>query len=368
LTETPLYDIIFYILVYFERGVTLIVLIAALVIITLIGIRFSRFHEDYMGVPQTTAIKGFFAVVILFSHMASYLNMTETFQDRLFASVMWSIGQLMVTLFFFYSGFGIMESYRKKGTSYYRSFIRTRLLKVLLHFDLAVLLFAVVNLILKIDYPVSQYITCWFAWDSIGNSNWFIFDTLMFYLITFTAMMISEETKIPPKLFCSVITVLCVLLWGVLEWTKGEPMAYWYNTILCFPLGLWYSEFKKSIDSLARKWPLWIAGLFLIGAVFAVLHAKKTTNAFCLCAPVFCLLITWITMKIRFNNKVLLWLGKYSFSIYIIQRIPMIILKHFGLVSNNILFSALSVITVFPLAFAFQKLLDVSDRLLFKKK
>ena len=43
-----------------------------LVIITLIGVKFSGFHKDYAGLSQTTAVKGFFAVVIVMSHMMGF--------------------------------------------------------------------------------------------------------------------------------------------------------------------------------------------------------------------------------------------------------------------------------------------------------
>ena len=38
-----------------------------------------------------------------------------------------------------------------------------------------------------------------------------------------------------------------------------------------------------------------------------------------------------LTMKISLQNEILKFLGKHIFSIYIIQRIPMILLDHYGL-------------------------------------
>ena len=42
----------------------------------------------------------------------------------------------------------------------------------------------------------------------------------------------------------------------------------------------------------------------------------------------FALLIVIITMRLSIQNKILYWLGKNLFGLYILQRIPMIILKH----------------------------------------
>jgi len=55
-------------------GTGMIALPILLVLVSLIGIRFSRFHTDYLGVSQTTSIKGIFAVIIIMSHMFGYIN------------------------------------------------------------------------------------------------------------------------------------------------------------------------------------------------------------------------------------------------------------------------------------------------------
>lgn len=58
-------------------------------------------------------IKGIFAIVVFLAHASSYIKLSGSFEDIIFSKVIYAIGQTMVVMFFFYSGYGILESYRK---------------------------------------------------------------------------------------------------------------------------------------------------------------------------------------------------------------------------------------------------------------
>lgn len=340
----------------------MLVLFFILGVISFLGSRFAAFHDDYVGRAQTTAIKGIFSLLIVFSHMNSYLHMTSAW-DRLYVYLINLVDQLMVTMFLFYSGYGVLESYRTKS-DYVNTFFRKRFFKVLLHFDLAVGLFAVLNLILGISYPLKEYLLCWTAWGSIGNSNWFIFDTLVFYLLTLFCMQFCRKVKAGEKVLCTMVTVLCLIFWYGLKSIRGTE-RWWYDTIFCYPAGMWYSTFKRRIDSVARKTFVWVIGLLLLLGSFVFLYMRGDVVSYSICAAVFCVLVVWITMKVKLDNPVLQWLGVHSFSIYILQRLPMIVLAHFGWNDEPLLFSVLSIAVILPLAAGFTRLLNAVDRQLF---
>ena len=52
-------------------------------------------------------------------------------------------------MFLFYSGYGVMESIRKKGEAYVVAMPRHRVAGTLINFDVAVLIFLVVDLLMK---------------------------------------------------------------------------------------------------------------------------------------------------------------------------------------------------------------------------
>lgn len=328
-------------------------------------IKFSAFREDYMGPEQTTAVKGIFAVFILMSHMSSNLQF-DARVDTLTRGIIAMIGQLMVTMFFFYSGYGILEGYRKKA-NYAHGFLKNRFLKVLLHFDLALVLFALMGLILGNRYTATDYLFCWFGWTGIGNSNWFIFDTLVFYLIVYAAMGICHKFSKNQTLFCLIATVLCAVFWFILYRVKG-PESWWYNTIFCFPMGLWYSAYQERINKLCRKPVLWGIGLVLTAVVFYVLYSSGNEVLYTLCSALFCVVLAMITMRVRICNPVLTWLGVNSFSIYILQRLPMMLFSKLGLQSHPYLYVLLVVAVTLPISAAFTWLLRKVDRVCFPSK
>ena len=88
----------------------MILWIALLCVVSMVGVRFSKYHEDYLSKDSTNAIKGIFAVVILYSHMRGYLDLSSGWYNTAYVRILKYIGQMMVAPFLFYSGYGIMES------------------------------------------------------------------------------------------------------------------------------------------------------------------------------------------------------------------------------------------------------------------
>ena len=79
-----------------------------------------------MSLEATSAIKGIFAVLILYSHIESYLSISENWYDVAFTKVKNYHGQLIVAMFFFYSGYGVMFSIMRKQ-NYAKSFFKNRI-------------------------------------------------------------------------------------------------------------------------------------------------------------------------------------------------------------------------------------------------
>ena len=71
----------------------------------------------------------------------------------------------------------------------------THLLKVLLHFDLALLLFLGLGFCFGYKNDLATVLKAVIAWSklSVGNSNWFIFTTFCLYIIVFLAFFFYKE-------------------------------------------------------------------------------------------------------------------------------------------------------------------------------
>ncbi len=71
----------------------------------------------YLSKDYTAAIKGIFIMFVFISHSRSYFEITST-MDNVTIQFMNYVGQLMVTLFLFYSGYGVYEAIKSKKLKY----------------------------------------------------------------------------------------------------------------------------------------------------------------------------------------------------------------------------------------------------------
>lgn len=342
----------------------MIVLFVCLFFICIYGIKFNLkgFNEDYISPGISNAIKGIFAVIILFSHMRGYITTDSSIFDKGYVFILNWLGQLMVSLFFFYSGFGIMESLKSKA-DYRKTFFRKRIIKTLVHFDVAVLLFLVLQICLGQVFSTEEYLFSWIGWTSIGNSNWFIFDILILYGITWLGLQVKSLNLTQ---LGGAIMILTLGLWCVLRIVKHDS-PWWIDTLFTYPAGMFFSIYKNRIESVMRNninyWRLFLVLLFAF--VLLKLRYKMGSDIYGVCSCLFSLLIVLSCMKVKIDNIVLQWLGTYSFSIYIMQRWPMILLTYFGVNENKWLFVTLAIPSALFVAWLFNKMLRRIDKYLF---
>lgn len=346
----------------------MIVVMAAFALLCLYQIKFSQFHADYMEPGQTGAIKGIFAVIVLFSHARTYFEATSL-GDRLYCFPLDALGQLMVVLFFFYSGYGILRAYRDKE-NYCRGFFRSRILKTLVHFDIAVFLYLILGLALGNYYYPKSYVFCWVGWFTIGNSNWFVCEMLLLYLAALAAMLLANRLNRSGVAVCVTVTALSVLIGLALRWywgyLYGGPM--WFNVIISFPCGMWFALGKERVDGLIRRHRVLFWLVFaLLFALFVPVYLRRANVLWHnVCAGLFCLIVVLFTAKVKLDNPVLRWLGKHSFAIYILQRIPMILFDRFGWDANHLVFLVISIAATLILSVVYDKLMDRLDARLFR--
>lgn len=87
--------------------------------------------------------------------------------------------------------------YNEKGTPYVKGIFRRRFLSLFAHFDIAVLLFLLMNLALGIKTKTRTTLLAFTTWESIGNSNWYITAVLCLYLIFIVSFLIFRKHHIP---------------------------------------------------------------------------------------------------------------------------------------------------------------------------
>lgn len=316
-----------------------------------------EFNDAYLEKSSTTAINGIFVILIVFSHYTQYANF-EGIYDTPYLALREHLNQMVVAPFLFYSGYGMMESIKKKGTQYVDK-IPTKFWQLLLRFDIAVVLFLILNAVFKIHYPVKQVLLAFTTWTSIGNFNWYITAILMIYVCIYISFKIfyrspSQKNEVICALLTCALTMACVFL----QMKAGRP-NYCYNTMIIAPLGMLYSHFKSNIEHLIMKGDLnYSLTLTIIGGVYIISFFHRWDNGiegYTIWAASFIALLVLITMKVQIHNGLLEWFGKHVFSIYILQRLSMIVLDHFGCIESH---KYISLVVVFlitaPIALIFE--------------
>lgn len=289
-----------------------------------LGLRTDSSRGEALSIEQCNAIKGISILLVFISHASQYVSASgyqySMFGDDIFLNIKLSIGQLCVVMFFFYSGYGTEWSIERKGKQYVKDMPRRRVFTTLVNFDIAVFVFVIINLLLGIRMPVSRVVMSLFAWDSIGNSEWYIFDILALYVITYISSLVVSSNKIR---FCLILSMTLLLVFA-LCFLKG---SWWYNTLLAYPAGILLAMNKERFVKLMTNhyWPI----LFVLVALFTVLFVYKKTNVLVYNAAsvAFAFVVVALTFRIRIQNRYLIWLGAQLFPLYIYQRLPMLTIK-----------------------------------------
>lgn len=331
------------------------------ILISFIGINFQNIKGidgDALSKERTTMINGIFVVIVLFSHFNSYAT-SDIAVDKIYY-LFFKIGQLMVTPFLFYSGYGIYESIKNKK-NYMDGFFKKRIVKLFVSVFLALVLYMILNIVIGKSYDIKTILLSTIGFTSIGNSNWFIFATFCMYFSILISFKIFKKDNISALLSCLILSFCYMVL--VMKFVGN---ARWVNTILCFNAGMFFSYFKDTILNFLKNKYHYILSLILLIIIFG-LATINNHNYFTyeIISVAFILLIVILTLKIHIGNRVLFWFGKNTYNIYILQRLSYTIYEYIGVKDYNVyIYFIVSVITTFILTCLFDKILKRVYKLL----
>ncbi len=326
----------------------------------------NEFFSDYCSPKNTNTINAIFSILIFLSHAVTYIKLNDVLDEPYFDFRAFH-GQLVVITYFFFSGFGIMESIKKKGTEYVKAMPVNRFFKLWYHFAIVILLYTVVSVgIAGRRYNLSRWFLSFIGLKSIGNSNWYMFVTFVLYIIVIISFLLFKKSQ-KSALVC--VCVLCVVF-VVAEKLSGLNTAF-YNTLLCFPLGMVFSMLKSYVEKLFMKNDiLWFTGFSVSIIMFAFFSQnRKQGLLFYILFTFFALaVIVMFMMKVNIKNSVLDWFGQHIFSFFILQRIPMILLRHYGFNKDGYFFIIMSFFATIFLSVIFDALINKLDSIIFKNK
>jgi len=292
----------------------------------------NKFNQDYMDLKYTSSLRGIFVWLIILSHHNSYYKNYH----YLYSKIIYCLNQKIVSLFLFYSGYGIYESIKIKGTNYAKTLPKKALI-LYIKFLIIIFLFFVSNLILKLKYNIIRYLLSMIFISDVGNSNWFAFTIIIFYIYSYISFIYIKNIS---RQFLGIIYINIIIIIHI-YFTYNyfyQKKMYAIDNSLCFVLGFYYSLLKKYIDGILMKDDIHyfsIASLMIIIFFYLYINIYKSISTNLLSNCSFCIIIVIISMKIRLYNQFLLFLNSHSFSIYLLQRIVMSFISYKNFFKKN---------------------------------
>ena len=320
---------------------------------------FDDFFFDYMRLDNTNSIKGLFVWLIIFRHKSTYRN----YNKYLFKKIDNCLRQQIVSMFFFYSGYGIYESFKKKGKKYAKTLL-LKGIKLFIKSQIIILIYLVTCIfIIKIKITFKRYLLSVIFYSGLGNSNWFAFTIIMFYFYSFFSFGFIKY-----KFYYGIIIIsfVCLLHSLIVYYYYFTKKKYAVDTILCFLFGFYYSYAQKYLDKIIMKNDICYFGIISITIMiyYKFFEIKYLINE-CIKNALFAIITVLISMKVKFNNDLLKFLNLHSFSIYLLQRLVMMITSYKNIFKdNNFIQLSLEFSSIFFIASLFDKYTTFIDNIL----
>ncbi len=320
--------------------------------------------DTFLDKTSSQSIKGLFILMIVLSHI---LN-TFPYDGFLFVPISYFraiLGQLVVSFFFFTSGFGITKSINQKGQAYSKTILVNRFLRIIIYSFILLIPYYIYCFCVGETHSNSDYFLSLFGLFSFGNESWFLFVILFCYLCCGIVFMFNFKNKYVPYIIISMLVVLFIIIAFLLKVDSN-----YYDTIICFVLGIWTSLFFERINAFLRKTfrsiILMVLSVLIVPLMYFLSHNYFPISLpYLLCFSLsnisFCVFFVCLTKIVSIKSPVLVLLGNASFGIFMMHKLTIIIFSKTQFIANQYVFYAvlflLSVLVGIPFLFVF-KILD----------
>ncbi len=259
-----------------------------------------------------------------------------------------SIGILFTSLFFFFSGYGLIISVRTKE-AYLKTFLWKRLPAILVPFWTANIIAVLVRIFyMQIPMDTKDIIQYVLGLILINGNGWYIVEIFFLYLAFYLIFKACKNQKVALVLLsiASLIPIMIGLHSGHdtsamgNHWFKGE---WWYNSTIVFVMGLWVAHFKDRILTFAKKHyrTLLLTSSILLVVAYVIEEYVRLVYGYYSITPIgqrisneeitlyaqmaLCLIFTWVVLllnlKISLGNRLLKGISVISMEIFLLHGI-----------------------------------------------
>lgn len=279
----------------------------------LIGIkRKDKSCVDIFNRDNTSALNGICALIVMFHHFSQHLIYGG---DPIHVIYLYHRfgGHISVGMFLFISGYVLTKKFLI-DENYSKAFIPKRLLRLYIPFAFCVV-FQYVGTHVPLDKVFMSIITFRYysSATQLYDPCWFMLCIVYLSLALYVAWSISHK-HVGLLLFLFSIVYITVCLYFHLG-------GFWYNTVLCFPLGCTYCRRNlKGNTFLEQKKQLIIFSfLIFIISFIAILRYGCIIYLQIICSIGFVSFVFLLLEYVEFKSKFLNWIGGFSLEIFLVH-------------------------------------------------
>ena len=303
-----------------------------------------------MSLDTSKCLRGFFAIVVVFHHLAQRTQMGELF--RYFNRV----GFLAVAVFFFLSGYGLQKSYMIKADTYRKSFPAKRLPSILIPYLIMTAIYWCVHAATGSVYSFKAVLLSQVNGTPLADFSWYIENIFLFYIAFWILMCVCRKHyRLMP------VGALIWYLLYVFMCVKLNYGIWWFISTQLLIVGMiWAIEEEHILKALEKNVVLislilltvlvWIVFLLLFKYEYKLAALISVSNGDTIMkmimATVFPIGFILLSVKFRIGNPVLRFLGNISLEIYLAQGIPTLLLRSRWIYLSNDLLYAVSVLII----------------------
>lgn len=258
--------------------------------------------------PHTLPLRGILAILVILCHTIYYYQSYCNFVATDFGL----IGAPSVSCFFFLSGYGLMTSMKYKGKNYLQCFFKKRLSKLLIPLLIITNIYWI-GLAIIGHFSIHILVQRFLEGSGTTPKSWFVFALSICYILYYAVFKFFSKKH-------GIFIIWCLVLFLIIS-TYFLDWSLWSMSLVSFPIGISIA-YKENL--IRTQLSLIILTLSVIGLLYGV------CGCYIYSLPMWWLIFSNsmpIVVYIVFrkldisNNKVLKWLGQYSYEIYLLHGV-----------------------------------------------
>lgn len=276
-------------------------------------------NQGHLGLNESCAIRGACSFYILIWHIQMFTDLSGIGFSWLSPTDGAKI--LSNGIFFFLSGYGLWWSVEHKKGYLSATSLFERLLNIGIPAYLSYLLFVLLVHGSEMEKLVKgiflKYVVDWIRYNDVV---WFLIELVILYVL-FWGLYRAFSTKI-----ANIVLGIIVVAWEIFAFYWGRGLV-WYASTLCFLVGILLSQ-SKSRKGITENLNRLLIVCFIVFAIsYSMFLILPNFNVWGylffsnLSTIAFVELVYLLTLRVRFGNRLINWLGNISYELYLVHMI-----------------------------------------------